>query len=472
MWQSLRLKTHQASNPTQRLLLYLMVIASFGLLGVSIYTLTNNLTRPQEHSSVPNEPSFPELKTVTALGRLEPKGEIIKVSAPSTTEGNRVDQLLVKEGDKVTDGQVIAILSSKSTISGSLKEAQKKVEVAQAQLAQVKAGVKEGEITAGKAIVNRLQAELKGYVKTQEAEIARLKTQLTGDSATLQATVNRLESEQLLGKRSLQATVARTAAEKRNATAEVQRYETLYQQGAISKQEVDKRRLTAETAAQQLLENEANQAKITASLQQQIAEAKAKQYTTLASLEKQIQEAEANRDKTIAILQQQIEEAKGNLASSTEVRITDVAKMEADVDTAKAGVERIQKQLDQAYIRAPKAGTVLSINTLPGENISNQGIVELGQTDQMYAVVEIYQSDIGKVQTGQNVMVSNNSLGTQLKGSIDRVGWKVKRQNIINSDPASNLDSRVVEVYVRLDEASSKQAEKLTNMQVKAVIEI
>lgn len=470
MWQKFKLKISEGSRPVKRLSISLMIIGSLALLGVSTYTVMSNFTRRGEHPNA-SKATIPELKTVTALGRLEPKGEIIKVSA-STTEGNRVEQLLVKEGEKVRAGQVIAIMESKNRMLANLREAQKQVAVGLAQLAQVKAGAKEGDIAARQAIVSRLQAELKGYIKTHQAEIARLKTQLVGDLRVQQVTVKRLQAEQQLGKRSWQATVARIAAEKRNANAEVQRYERLYQEGVISRQEVDRKRLSAETSSQQLIESEANQAKSVASLEQQIAEVRAKQYTNLASLEKQIQETLASRDKTVATLQQQIKEAKGNLASSAQVRTTDIAKAQADVDTAKASVELAQKQLEQAYIRAPKTGTILSVNTRAGENVGAQGIVELGQTDEMYAVVEIYQSDINKVQPGQNVKVTNNFLMPQLQGSVDWVGWKVKRQNIINSDPASNLDSRVVEVYVRLDKASSKQAQKLTNMQVKAVIEL
>lgn len=40
------------------------------------------------------------VRTVTALGRLEPKGEVIQLSAPASGQASRVEQLLVKEGDR------------------------------------------------------------------------------------------------------------------------------------------------------------------------------------------------------------------------------------------------------------------------------------------------------------------------------------------------------------------------------------
>ena len=76
------------------------------------------------------------------------------------------------------------------------------------------------------------------------------------------------------------------------------------------------------------------------------------------------------------------------------------------------------------------------------------------------------------MRSQQRVKLSSNSLPGELVGTVDWVGWQVQRQNIINSDPTENIDSRVVEVHVRLDEASSQKAAKFTNLQVKAVIEI
>jgi HlyD family secretion protein len=392
----------------------LAITASLVTGAISVYTAT------QFQNQKPEVPATiqPVVKTVTAMGRLEPKGEVAKLSAATANEGNRVDKLLVKEGDRVKAGQIIAIMDSRDRLQASLVEAQKQVQVASSRLAQVKAGAKQGEIGARQATINRLQAELQGQ------------------------------------QQSLQATVARVAAEKRNAQADVQRYETLYKQGAISSQEVDKRRLSAETTNQQLIESQATQRRTIATIQQQLVEAK------------------ANRDKTIATLQQQIVEAKATLNQIAEVRPTDVATSQAEIESAQATVGKIKAQLQQAYIRAPKAGQILKINTRAGETVSNDGIVDLGQTDQMYAVAEVYQSDINKVRSGQRVRVTGDSLSGELQGTVDWVGMQVQRQNVINTDPSENIDAKIVEVHVQLNEASSKKAANLTNLQVKVVIEL
>ena len=100
------------------------------------------------------------------------------------------------------------------------------------------------------------------------------------------------------------------------------------------------------------------------------------------------------------------------------------------------------------------------------------GIAEIGEVSQMVAIAEVYQSDINKVHLGQQVRITSDSLPGELQGTVEQVGSQVRRQEIINTDPSANIDSRVVEVHVALDKASSQKAAKLTNLQVKTVIQL
>ncbi|WYL94907.1 MAG: ABC transporter permease DevC [Gloeotrichia echinulata IR180] len=123
------------------------IITAFAAIGISIYTV-KNFQNTSNKKQLPVVPIQAVVKTVTALGRLEPNGEVIKLSAPTTGEGNRVEQLLVKEGDRVKVGEVIAIMDSRDRLQASLGEAQEQVQVAKSRLAQVKAGAKQGELGA------------------------------------------------------------------------------------------------------------------------------------------------------------------------------------------------------------------------------------------------------------------------------------------------------------------------------------
>lgn len=350
-------------------------------------------------SPPPQVVSVPALKTVTALGRLEPKGEVIQLSAPATGQTSRIEQLLVKEGDTVKSGQAIAILDNRDKLQAALEEALEQVSVAQAKLAQIQAGAKQGEIAA------------------QQATIARLDAQRQGDVSAQTATVDRIQ------------------AEVQNAVTEYQRYETLYRDGAISASQRDNKQLTLKTA------------------------------------QKNLQEAEAVLRRTQTTSLPQLGEAKANLERIAEVRSVDVKAAQAEINRANAAVKQAKANLEQALVKSPQNGSVLKINSRAGEVVGNSGIVEIGETNPMYAVAEVYQSDINRVKVGQSVRVTSEALPGELQGKVESMGAQVKRQAIINTDPSTNIDARIIEVQVRLDQASSQKASKFTNLQVKVVIE-
>ncbi|GAX34293.1 ABC exporter membrane fusion protein [Nodularia sp. NIES-3585] len=378
---------------------FIAILVSLTVIGSSVYTVLKFQDTVNQKASAPAA-LIPELKTVTALGRIEPKGKVIKLSATTSTEGSRVEELLVKEGDRIKAGQVIAILDSRDRLSAALKEAEEQVKVEQANFNRIKAGAKRGEVLAQKATIARLEAERQGDIAAQETTVARLQ------------------------------------AEVRNAAAEEQRYQGLYEAGAISASQRDSKRLTLETA------------------------------------QKNLQAAQAQLTRTQLTSQQQIKAAIATLDQIAEVPQVEIAAASAEVNRAIAAMQRIQANLEQAYVRSPQDGQIFEIHTRPGELISNNGIAEIGQTSQMYVVAEVYESDIGKVHPGQKVQVFGDFLPIELQGTVDRKGLQVRRQNVINTDPASNIDNRVVEVYIRLDETSTQKAANLTNMQVRAVIQL
>ena len=119
----------------------LAVIAALAAGGTLVYGLRTFQSTQQRSVPAPAV-SVPQITKVTALGRLEPRGEVIQLSAPTSAEGSRVAQLLVKQGDKVNAGQVIAILDSRDRLLASLEQAKEQVSIAQSKLAQVKAGAK------------------------------------------------------------------------------------------------------------------------------------------------------------------------------------------------------------------------------------------------------------------------------------------------------------------------------------------
>lgn len=380
----------------------------------------------------------PQINTVTALGRLEPEGDVIKIAASSgqAAQGSKIDELLVKEGEEVKAGQVIAILDNSDKLKAAYEKAKEAVAIAQANLAKVQAGAKTGEIEAQKAEIARIKAQSLGEERAQREAISRLEAQYEGDKATQRATIRRLE------------------AELNNARSEFRRYESLYRNGAISQSEFDSRRLKVDTVLQQLNEAKATLARTENTGSKQISEARA--------VLSRIQNASS----------QQINSAQGTLSKIAEVRPVDVAAAEAELRQAVAAEKEAKANFEQSLIKAPSKGVILKINSRSGETASSDGIVELGKVQQMMVVAEVYQAHINKIKEGQNVRVTSNSVDVDLTGKVDSIGWQVQRQDVINSDPSENIDARVIEVKVRLDEESSQKAAKLTNLQVKAIFEL
>ncbi len=97
---------------------------------------------------------------VGALGRLEAGWKIYQIAPANVSEGARVENLLVEEGDFVQSGTTLAILNNHDIRKAALAESKAQVEVLQAKLAQVKAGIKPEEIAAQEAMIAKQKASL------------------------------------------------------------------------------------------------------------------------------------------------------------------------------------------------------------------------------------------------------------------------------------------------------------------------
>ena len=125
--------------------------------------------------------------------------------------------------------------------------------------------------------------------------------------------------------------------------------------------------------------------------------------------------------------------------------------------------------LERAKVHAPSAGRILAINARPGEQIGPLGILELGRVDRMYAIAEVYETDVSRLHHGQRARISSSALPEPLSGRIELIRPLVRKQGEIDTDPAARKDARIVEVEVLLDDSDS--AAGLTNLQVDVVFE-
>ncbi|URR35658.1 ABC exporter membrane fusion protein [Thermosynechococcus sp. HN-54] len=363
-------------------------------LGSLVFSLNywQQLQRANEEQEIQAALANPMSDRITALGRLEPEGEVVAISAPSMTE--RLGQLLVREGDRVVAGQPLAYLDTYPE-----RKAERDLAASQLQEARL-----------------RYEAETRlALAQIAEAERRR----------------DRANEPAIAAIQAQQATIQRIQAELETANREYQRFAQLFADGAVSQQDLD--------------------------------------------------------DRTVRVrsLQEELRNAQANLVRLQEERRTELATTTAQIEAAQANLERVQTQvqllsaernlqlaearLERTIIRAPQNGRVLRIHTRAGETINERGILELGNTDQMYAVAEVYETDVPRVRVGQRAEIRSSALSAPITGRVAQVGLVVAKNDVTDTDPAAKTDARVVEVKIRLD--NSEPVAGLTNMQVEIAMD-
>lgn len=216
---------------------------------------------------------------VSALGHLQPEGEVINLSPPLLPNGtgSRVEQVLVEEGEWVESGETIAILDSFESFQAMVSQAERRVEVARANLAQVQAGAKTGELQAQSATIASLEADRQGQLNAQDQQLARLNAELA------------------------------------NARTEYARYQDLFRAGAIAASELDSKRLALTVAQEQWQEAQVQRDRLETTLQEQIKAAEATLSQIAEVRPTDVQAAQAELQSAIA----DVEKAKADLNLTT-----------------------------------------------------------------------------------------------------------------------------------------------------------
>ena len=357
--------------------------------------------------ATPDEPASTAVYRINALGRIEPEGGLIQVSAPTAsglstpTVSQRLKQWFVSSGDTVQAEQKIAVMHGLEKAQAAVTHAQTQVEIFQAQLAQVEAGASAGQVEAQERQIAALRAQLSGDLQVQELSIASARKRLS------------------------------------QAETSYQRFLELYEDGGISEATLDEKQLQKELAQTQL------------------------------------QQAQAILEHIRETGRENIASATATLTSLTDVPLTDVTAAEARLRNAITSLEQAQVDLEALYVRSPIDGQVLSLNTMPGENVGADGLATLGSTRQMYAVAEVYESDARYLQVGQRATIKSeaNGFDGELQGRVEYVGINIEKPNTVADSPLAPADASVVKVKIRLNPDDSDRVKMLNRMQVWVTIE-
>ena len=324
---------------------------------------------------------------VSASGKLLPARWVNLSFLPAG--GGPVVEVKVQAGDKVEAGQVLVQLDD-TDAKLTLAQANAAVKMAQAQLAQLKAGAQPEEIAQQKQAVQAAQAALAGA----QAQLDQLQQGARqGDLAVADAAVRQAEADWKVVADSYDAVTTGLELSKK------------YGKGGS---ELTK----AEASLRYQLQAAA----------QSVTAAKARlSQTKTGPTEAERREAQA----AVAAAQAQSDAAQARL-DQTMVGATQeqIAVAEANVAQAQAAADLAQANLDKLQLAAPFAGTVGNVYAREGELLAaGQTALALGDLSSLRVeTTDLSEVDVARVAIGQPVNVTFDALkGQTLLGRVTRI---------------------------------------------------
>ncbi|MGB3692264.1 MAG: efflux RND transporter periplasmic adaptor subunit [Spirulinaceae cyanobacterium] len=362
----------------------ILIIGSLG------YLVINNAQPKQdlEELTVPVEAKDLTLR-IPASGKVEP---IQSVNVSPKNPG-RLGELLVEQGQKVRQGQVLAIMENKD-LQAQYAKAQADYQQAKARLDEALAGNRKGDILQGRARLEQAESRLQEAKLSNPEQIAQGESQVEAANARLDL-----------------------------AEARTRRYQSLQQQGAISEDQYQETLTEYRNARASLDEAERR-------LQQE----KRTQAPGISQLEAQVAEARAALE----------ELEKGS-------RAEEVAQLQAATEAALAQVQAAKVNLDDTLLKAPFDGIVTQKYATEGSFVTpttsasstasatSTSVIALAKGLEVTAKVP--EVDVGQLKPGQPVEVVADAYPDQVfEGRVKLVAPEaIEEQNVTSFQVKVNL---------------------------------
>lgn len=292
---------------------------------------------------------------VTASGTIVP---VRSVNLSPKTSG-RLVELMVEQGDRVQKGQPIARMENEEILAQG-KQAEAQLIQAKARLAELEAGSRSEEIERAKARLQKAKAqlaELKTGTRTEDIEQAKAQVESAGARAEL-------------------------AKQRRD------RFETLYQEGAVSQDRYDEAVTEWEQARSALAEALQNL-----------------QELRNGPRSEEIERAEAD-----------VYEAQQNLLELQRgPRPEDIAHARAEVEESKWRMREIEERFQDTLVRAPFSGIVtqryadegafVTPTTSASSTASATSTSIVAIAEGLEVLAEVPEVDISRIKSNQQVSV-------------------------------------------------------------------
>ena len=284
-----------------------------------------------------------------------------------------VTEVAVNDNQQVNQGQLLVKLDP--------SDYQTKVQQAQAALTSVQKQA------------NAAQANISLASETAQANTTQAQGDVS-DAKTAISTAKAAVAEAQAGLSSAQAQVVQANATLQKAQKDYSRYTTLYQQGAIPRQQLDDAKAAYEVA----------QAQKTAA-EQGVQQAQAK----LAQSRQGVASAQAKLSATTSELQQA--SASGQ---QTEANRAQYAAAQAQIAQSQAALKDAQLQLSYTNITAPVAGEVGSKTVEVGQRVQPGTPLMAVVGNDYWVTANFKETQLGEIQPGETVEVKLDAFGDRI----------------------------------------------------------
>ncbi|MEY3963218.1 MAG: hypothetical protein RLZZ106_473 [Cyanobacteriota bacterium] len=147
------------------------LIAGSALLVVVLAVAVSRRSTPKAPAPVPATATAPRLEAVSALGTLQPAGDVRRLAAPTSAMGGspRLLSLAVEEGQRVKQGQLLATFDSRPKLVADLAALQARITSLQVQIRMQTREVEryQSAATSGAAAMVLLEEKKDELVKLQ-----------------------------------------------------------------------------------------------------------------------------------------------------------------------------------------------------------------------------------------------------------------------------------------------------------------
>lgn len=350
---------------------------------------------------------------ITANGSVVP---IQSVNLSPKTSG-RLAKLFVEQGDKVQQGQRVALMEN-GDLQARYFQAKANLTKAQASLAEVQAGSRPEEIAQAQARLLQAQARLDEARAGKPSDIDQARAQV--EAARSRLALAKLRAE---------------------------RYQSLAEQGAVNLDQRDEAMTELRNANAALFEAEQRLQKVRTGSRPEIVQ-----------LEAAVAEAR------VAV--QQLQNGR---------RPEEIAQYKAAVEAARAELQSMQVQLEDTIITAPFSGIVtqkyategafVTPTTSASSTASATSTSIIAIAEGLEILAEVPEVDVGQIKPGQLVEIVANAFPDKVfKGRVKRVAPEaVKEQNVTSFQVRVELLTGQQELRSRMNVDLTFLGEQLSN---------